>query len=234
MAVAKYGALITEIKGKIGGTIFQAGRGAAVVRAWNPSTKRVDQGGNSGDVSVRQLRQFATVTKGWQKLSQAQRDSWNDLIGVWTFIDKFGDTYNGTPYQIYCAAGLNRMIVGNLPLETAPVVNAAFDPGVSFSDYSLSGTFDRTNTEALAQGQEIFSQVSRPAYETQAFGRVQFAFSAAQNIPAPSTTNIKALYQSLYGGDPPLGSFLWIKIYTFWNDYPKAQFHQTFKVEVVA
>jgi len=32
MGVVKYGAILTEIKGKVGGTVFQGGKSAAVVK----------------------------------------------------------------------------------------------------------------------------------------------------------------------------------------------------------
>lgn len=61
---------------------------------------------------VPQQRNFSEITKGWSKLTVGERASWSGLLGVWTFVNKFGDTYDGSAYQIYTAANINRMSLG--------------------------------------------------------------------------------------------------------------------------
>ena len=93
----------------------------------------------------------------WGTLTDAQRLGWSNLLGTWQFVNKFGDTYNGSAFQIFTACNLNRNMLGLSNLLDVPAVNAAFDPELTFSDYQIGATtFNRIIAGAAAQGQYAF------------------------------------------------------------------------------
>lgn len=232
MAQVKYGAIITEIKGKVGGTTFQGGRTGGLMK--NKGKNREVHGNLDDVLNFPRRIAFGSVTKYWSQISEAQRASWNGLVGTWTFVNKFGDTYNGTGYQIFCAANINRLSLGLSLLATAPTFNAAYDPNWTFTDYSISGDFEQTIGNASAIGQHIFNQISYVTSPTKSLNKTRIIGSNSNTILATGTTSVKALIQSVFGGDPPLGSIFYITKWFCWADYPKAQFYTEYKINVVA
>ena len=232
MAVAKYGAIITDLKGKIGGTIFQGGRSGGTVKNL-PRARKIARFKAGQDHST-QNTVFGTVTKTWSQLTQVQRDTWSALVGVWTFVNKFGVNYDATPYQIFTACNINRLNIGLAQLTDAPLFDAAFDNPLTFTDYSLAGVFEGTNTNVEAFGQHNFAQISYGVTPTMALSQVRFPFSYTDITVALVTKDFKLLYQTLFGGDPPLDSVFYIKIWTTKPNYPKKQFQTLYKINVVA
>lgn len=236
MAQVKYGSIITEIKGKVGGTTFQGGRtgglmknkGKVFVRGWD----RVPIG--AGSSGTTQIANFSKVTKYWSQITTEQRNSWSGLVGIWTFVNKFGDTYNGSSYQIFCAANINRLSLGLTMLASAPVFNAAFDPDWSFTDYSIAGDFQQTIGNAAAVGQNVFNQLSFFTSPTKSLNKTRIIGSDTNTILGTGTTSVKAIIQGAFGGNPPLGSIFYITKWFCWADYPKAQFYTVYKINVVA
>lgn len=232
MAQIKYGAIITEIKGKIGGTVFQACRGGFAAKNKGNSSRR--RGLLESIQDENQRTHFSQVTKGWSKLTEGERASWSSLLGVWTFVNKFGDTYDGSAYQIYTAANINRMSLGLSPLTSAPVADSAVDPIFTWADYSISGTFVGSYTNNLADFQYAFMSLSQYANATTPPNKLRKIFNGALELKSPRSYNFKSAVQAIYGGNPPLGSFFYIEMWFCKPDYPKAQFKQIFKIEVIA
>ncbi len=232
MAQVKYGSIITEIKGKVGGTVFQGGSAAPLMK--NISIIQRGRDRSHDGTHVVQQGRFSQTTKYWSRITDAERASWNGLVGTWQFVNRFGDTYNGTGYQIFCAANINRLLLNLAMLATAPTYNAAFDPNWTFTDYSISGDFQQTIGNASAIGQNIFNQITFYTSPTKSLGKTRVIGSSTNTILATGTTSVKALIQGVFGGDPPLGSIFYITKWFCWADYPKAQFYTVYKINVVA
>lgn len=123
MAKAQYGVIITELKGKVGGQVFQGGNVGKVLR---------NKGYTAGFSSSN--RQGATSklsanAKRWQTMSGANRATFNAIVASWPFIDKFGNTYTGSGYQVFMAYNniLNSL---GLPSEVnAGGASSPTDPG---------------------------------------------------------------------------------------------------------
>lgn len=236
MAQVKYGAIVTEIKGKVGGQIFQGGRGAPVLK--NKPATGLRRGGDLTNlhppIQATSKLNFSIATKAWSQASQAERDSWANLVGTWQFVNKFGDVYDATAYQIFCACYMNTLAGGITPILTAPTYEAAFDPQISFTDYSLAGGLDRTIANANAIGQYVIISLSQIVHPTIAVSKLQFRQFNSTAIVGTGTTDISSGIDAYYGYTPPLGSAFYIKTLTFLTTYPKYAFVQLHKINVVA
>lgn len=105
MARVQYGSIITELKGKLGGHIFQGGNNAKVIRL---------RGYTKGSTTT--TRSAATsnlqqITSAYRLLTSPQRASWVAAAGNWPFTDKFGNTYFGSGYQMYVAYNRNLVAI---------------------------------------------------------------------------------------------------------------------------
>lgn len=88
MAKIKFGMMMTDASGKLGGQVFSKNRGGSYVRTkvtpTNPQT--------TAQMTVRGI--FASISSAWSSLSEASRLSFNNLVGDYGTTDIFGDLHN--------------------------------------------------------------------------------------------------------------------------------------------
>lgn len=154
MAVVKFGAIVTDIKGKLGGHVFQGSKGGGTIR-----TGSMKGGGIIKDLfppgSKKQERKasFLNASKIWQGMTPEEKESWNNLLGVWTFTNKFGETVNRSGYAIFTAAAVNNQLVGQVVFRTAPIEEAPFPLDAIINFDPASGDFNLViqNAESVDQ-----------------------------------------------------------------------------------
>lgn len=236
MASIKMGAIVTEIKGSVGGTTFQSSNAGLSMKNKGKGMhgKMKGYAQRHDGTHVVQQGHFAIVTKAWAGLTDVERATWSGLLGIWTFKNKFGEVYNGSAYQIFCAANINRLTLGLSLLTDAPTKVDMVDPMVTYSDYSISGDFTETRSNAAAIGSKGFYYVTFPANPTSNYKKLRRAASLVRTIATVGTTSRKAEVQALFGGDPPLGSVFYGVIWWCFPDYPKQQFFTVYTIKVVA
>lgn len=85
MALIKFGMMMTDARGKLGGQVFSKNRGGNYVRTnvvpTNPQTSL--QG------SIRSM--FATISSRWSQLTEAQRQGWQSAVDKFERTNVFGD-----------------------------------------------------------------------------------------------------------------------------------------------
>lgn len=120
MASVKYGTIVTELKGKIGGNVFQGGRAAPTLKKLWGYIRKQDQAQLSWNNIKR--AEFAVVTQTWRTLTDEQRTSWSAAAPSFPFYNKFGDSYTGTGYQLYMQCNLLYYVIHSEVLTVAPSV----------------------------------------------------------------------------------------------------------------
>jgi hypothetical protein len=95
MAIFRLGAIITEIRGSIGGTTLRTSRGNPVI--YNKQSRQSTSAFNSN------ARKFGLgiLFAAWQNLSQQLQQDWSDMATLFAFPDKFGNTRNLTGRQFF-------------------------------------------------------------------------------------------------------------------------------------
>ena len=110
----KFGAIITEGSGKLGGHVVSKNRGGAFMRTKvtpsNPQTQA-----QSSQRSI-----LGSLSKNWATLTIDERKSWNDAVGEWAKTDIFGD--------IRKPSGLNLFVKINANLSTYGYPNVTVPP----------------------------------------------------------------------------------------------------------
>lgn len=123
MARAKYGAIITEIKGKIGGTVFQGSRSGGVIKN-KPNNKSSSGSGKLTKADAGRLflpqRTISTLASNWRLLSVSDQLAWNTSAPLYPFTDKYGQPYTGSGYQLYMSINSNLLLIGADPLDIPP------------------------------------------------------------------------------------------------------------------
>lgn len=156
MASVQYGAIITDLKGKIGGQVFQNGNVAKVLR---------NKGYRAGTSSLaRQAanRGLVSQTTAWRALSSANKTLWETYAPTWSFTDKYGNSYIGTGYQVFVAYNSGLISMGLNTVDSPAVATSPELITVGSAIYSLAvgPVIDWNSTTAAIQVAQIFATPS--------------------------------------------------------------------------
>lgn len=114
MALVKLSAMVSEMKGKLNGSVLQGSPFGQMIRN-NKYSK-------SGTQTVWDMNkaQLATLASQFRDLSSAQLATWQTQTANYPFIDKFGDSYTPSAFQLYMALNL-RLLDNGLSKITSAV-----------------------------------------------------------------------------------------------------------------
>lgn len=112
---AKFGAIITEGRGKINGFVASRNRSGAYIRTKvtpvNPQS--------TAQLTVR--NRLGTRSQAWRGLTDAQRSAWNGAVSAFAKTDIFGDLKNPTGFNLYQALNNNLLTVGAAAITQPPI-----------------------------------------------------------------------------------------------------------------
>lgn len=115
MARVWYGGIITDMKGSIGGTTFQANAAAKIAKL-RSTRRKLNTALQSECISI-----FQQVGLGWQSLSQHSKDLWNAFATAHPKENKWGETKNMTGFNWYNSINTNLYLCGESLLVEPPV-----------------------------------------------------------------------------------------------------------------
>lgn len=102
MAKIKFGMMMTDARGKLGGQVFSKNRSGAYVRTKvTPSNPRT-----SSQMAGRGI--LGSLSASWSGLTDLQRRAWNNAVSEWERTDIFGDSRKPTGKNLF--TGLNKEI----------------------------------------------------------------------------------------------------------------------------
>jgi len=114
MAKIKFGMMMTDASGKLGGQVFSKNRGGSYVRTKvtpvNPQT--------TAQMTIRGI--FASISSAWSGLTQASRDSFNGFVNDYARTDIFGDLRNPSGKNLFQRLNQNLSISGQAQITTCP------------------------------------------------------------------------------------------------------------------
>ena len=110
----KFGAIVTDGRGKIGGHVASKNRSGAYLR-----TKVTPS--NPNTVAQAQARGIlASLSQGWGQLTDSQRQGWNDAVKEWGTTDIFGDIKNPSGINLFVKLNANLISTGFSQLSDVP------------------------------------------------------------------------------------------------------------------
>lgn len=136
MATIKFGAIVTDMRGKLGGHVFQKGNQSRVMK-----TGTLPKGRKTSIVQVRN-NQLAQLRSDWNDLTVTNKQAWQLAAPNYTFKSKFGDqqAYNG--YQFFLFLNMNLAKIGVASLTTPNGI----DPTVGRSQINTATFVAATQT----------------------------------------------------------------------------------------
>jgi hypothetical protein len=179
----KFGSLIVNGSGSVGGHVISTNRGGAFMR-----TKVTPVNPNTSYQAHRRGR-FGSIVTLWKGLTDAQRLTWTNAVPSWKSTDIFGDIVNPSGANLYTKINSNLRSILQPPLNEAPdKIVLPFSPIVSVIGYIGLDYFRITfaNNDMDLQTMQFW----------------------ATPIVSNGVTYVKNQYVNLYQGESNYGEFL--------------------------
>lgn len=129
MALIKWGMMVVDGRGKLGGHVLTKSRNGASVRTkvtpTNPQT------------SYQQANRatFGQLSSNWTSLSEAERQSWNEAVQEWQKTNIFGDLKSPAGRDLYISLNRNILQAGGTEIDVPPIKEGLQPNAISSIDF---------------------------------------------------------------------------------------------------
>jgi photosystem II stability/assembly factor-like uncharacterized protein len=204
---AKFGAIVTDGRGKLGGSVFSKNRyglyeKSKVTPINTPSAYKSIIKNN-----------HKTVVSAWSNLTDAERQSWNS--GTYNFPQKntFSDTCYLSGYALFLKLNLNRLILSQSLINVCPVkylsvnivsINISIRNDIPFLYISFSPNIPAGFAYKLYATASLSPGINYSNRRFKLIGIIQPTSS--------STIDITSIYNSRYGSIGSTGQKIFIKL----------------------
>lgn len=114
MAKIKFGAMMVDARGKLGGHVFSKNRGGAYLRT------KVTPSNPQTEAQVEQRSLLASASQAWKALTEAQRQAWNGAVSGYATTNIFGDIVNPSGATLHTRVNINVGLAGGSALLIPP------------------------------------------------------------------------------------------------------------------
>ena len=132
MARVQYGAIITDIKGSIGGITFQANSASKIARLRSTRRKQNTQLQNN------KVSDFQATFPDWASMTQVEKDAWNTFAAANNKTNKWGEVKVLNGFNWFQSVNLYLEIVGESFITTPPV----WESPLAVPNYTVAAVFN--------------------------------------------------------------------------------------------
>jgi hypothetical protein len=213
-ASVKYGSIITDMKGKIGGHVAKGGVSGGILQTKASPPRSTSASGkltkaDAGKV-IRPQANTSTNAGLWRNLSGSQRDAWIAAAPNYPFLNKFGLPYTPSGYQLYMSVNNNMLAIGEAALNVPPEVSD-IEPTPSFTVTDGAGpglSLLWTGTIPSGYTGVLYASVSQSTGKTLDRGRLKAIALIPDSVGA--TLDITTAYVAVFGSLPVSGN-IWFE-----------------------
>lgn len=203
----KFGAIITDGRGKIGGHVASKNRAGAYLR-----TKVTPV--NAQTTYQNSIRnRFTGLSQGWRGLTQAQRDAWNAAVADYARTDIFGDLKQPTGFNLFQRLNNNLITIGEASISTPPLPSAVgVVTAVSLAIAEGAGTMSLVMGGAVPAGTNVKVFACAPVSAGKSFVKSEYRVIDILAPAAGTPVNLKAAYESKFGSVGIAGQKVFVKL----------------------
>lgn len=200
MARIKFGMMMTDARGKLGGHVFTKAKSGATIRTkvtpLNPKTSAQSEARSA----------LGANSQAWRMLSETQRLAWNSAAQVVSKTNAFGDTYFPSGKNYFTAVNNNLRNVGSQILVDPPVLVQM--PGLTSVEVDFDLVAEQLDIVPNFVGDEAGIVLVCNATNGQSAGRYNFSgkyrkFNGYAVAGLPQNTAIYDDYISKFGAPSP-------------------------------
>ena len=193
-AKVKYGEMISDMRGKINGTVHSKNRSGQYMRnktsPVNPQTTSQSGVRNS----------FSTFAQGWRALTEAQRDAWTSASENFTKTNVFGDNIKLTGANLYMSLNRNIATAAGAAITSPPLPSAVTGLTALSGDPDVSdATIVMTYTPAIPATGTVLIFATAPQSAGVSFVKNKYRFIESIVAADVSPYDITAAYEAKFG-----------------------------------
>jgi len=176
MASIKMGAIVTDIRGKLGGHVFQKGNQSRVLKT------NIKPRQTSSQFNRALSKNLGEIRNAWNLISDVDRVNWNKIAPNFTFNNAFGDVLRYNGFQLFLNLNANNLKAGQDLVLTSDNLN------------ELIVLPDLTSVEMdIALSRLLFTSIFDPDV-----GRIQYyIFSAKRGSTRVNANNFGYFWENL-------------------------------------
>lgn len=205
----KFGAIVVDGRGKVGGHVMSKNRAGAYMRTKvSPVNAQT-----SSQLGVR--NRFTNFAQGWRGLTQAQRDAWNAAVSDFAKTDVFGDLKNPTGFNLYQRLNNNLSVVGASAILVPPLpaaVGEVVASSLTAEDGTVAESLSLVLGDAVPAGTAVKVFATAPQSAGKSFVKSEHRLIGTLAAAATTPVNLLADYQAKYGSTGQAGQKIFVKI----------------------
>jgi hypothetical protein len=203
----KFGAIVVDGRGKIGGHVASKNRAGAYLR-----TKVTPVNAQTSyQLGVR--NRFTQLSQAWRSLTQEQRDSWNSAVSDFQKTDIFGDLHSPTGFNLYQRLNNNLLLIGESVIDTPPLPSSVDEVVAS----SLTAESD-TQSLSLVLTDDVPSNTNVKVFATapqsagKSFVKSEYRLIGVLDPEETTPVDLLADYQAKFGSTGSDGQKIFVKV----------------------
>lgn len=199
----KWGALVVDGRGKIGGHVAARNRSGAYMR-----TKVTPNNPQTGFQTEARGR-LATLSSSWRELTQSQRDAWNAAVVDFEKTNVFGDLVKPTGKNLFTGLNINLLLI-ELPIMNVPPLPA---DTISFENPDLTASIATgPSLDGTADSGMTYKVEATPSLSPGiGFFKNKFKMIGSMKGNAPTPWDLNAEYKDRFG-DLVLGQKVAVRV----------------------
>lgn len=191
---AKFGAIVTDGRGKIGGHVASKNRAGSYFRTKVTPVNRQ----TASQTLVR--NRLSNLSQGWRDLTEAQRAAWNAAVGDFAKTNIFGDIVNPTGFNLYQRLNNNLIRIGEAAIQSPPVPAGITDIIIGkLSVAAGAGTMSLAYTAGADAGSEVEVWATPPVSQGKSFVKSEFRLVTSFTANTATPLNMAAAYVLKFG-----------------------------------
>lgn len=192
MASIRLSGLITGLKGKLQGSIFQMGPNGVLMRT-NRNFNKV----NSAPWSIQKTNMQATSSR-WGTIDESQKLGWATKAEQFPTTDKYGNVRYPSGFELFCRLNRNMQSISEAPIENAPDA-VPFDTIITATLSWFDGsTLNFTQDIAVPDGEILLLYAAKPKRKGRKIGVGPYRLLMTLVPEDDLTTNVYTAYNAIY------------------------------------
>jgi len=205
---AKFGSIVVDGRGKIGGHVASKNRYGSY---WRTKVTPINR---NTDAQKLVRNRFTTYSQGWKALTDAQRAAWNNAVNDFVKTNIFGDGVKPTGATLYTRLNTNIVNAGATPIVSPPTdlkVLSTVINSVTLAAGAQTGTIAYTGSTPVNHVMVVRATPALSAGKSYVSNLFKQVKTQAGNTATP--TLFGPQWIAVYGAIPAAGSIVWVEIY---------------------
>jgi len=203
----KFGAIVTDGRGKVGGHVASKNRSCAYLRT------KVTPVNRNSDAQALVRNRFTTLSQAWRALTAGQIQAWNNAVADYATTNIFGDLRNPSGINLFQSLNNVLLSIGEtmifnppLPAEVAQIEIASFaaTSGTPTMILTLGGVIPANTTV------KVYATTSLSAGKN--FVKSEFRYIGKFDAAHAAALDIKADYLEKFGVIGAVGSKIFVQV----------------------